>query len=193
MSCLALFLGVSAQAAKPNGDVDEFLDQRTGASVTIVRQPLTFALERTTLAAHSRDYVSLSALEVDRSGQAHLYMLGYFWSTIDRRTGATGPNPTDTSILVFADGRPIRLTPILPLPKDLEANPQLLAPETARYEEAAYQVTWEQLRFISNSKVLKLQIVADKEDDDAEAETYEIWTDARRALGRFVARIGPGG
>ncbi len=193
MSCIAVLLGAAAQAAKPNTDVDEFLDQRTGASVTIVHRPMTFALERSTLAAHSRDYVSLSALEVDRSGQAHLYVLGYFWSTIDRRTGATGPNPTDTSILLFADGRPIRLTPILPLPKDLEANPQLLAPETTRYEEAAYQVTLEQLRFISTSKVLKLQILADTEDEDAEADTYEIWTDARKPLKNFVARIAPAG
>ena len=184
-------LCLTACATTPSARVDEFLDERTGASVTFMHEPLTFALERSTLAAHARDYVSLTAIEVDRSGQAQLYLLGYFWSTIDRRKGSQAPNPADKTLALFADGRAIRLEPDAALPADLTASRQLRAPQTAHFEAAAYRVTLELLRYISTSRVLTLQPAAETDDADSEAETYEIWTDSRSALRGFVARVSP--
>jgi hypothetical protein len=199
LALAALCLPMVAHAAPPSAHVDEFLDERTGTTITIVHEPLTFALERSALAAHARDYVSLTALEVDRSGEPQLYLLGYFWSTIDRRGNAATSLSHDKSLVLHADGRVIRLTPVDSLPKDLEASRKLLAPETARFEQAAYHVRVEQLRYISNSRTLSLRVGAGKDEDEDEdeagtgAETYEMWSDARRALKDFVARIGPDG
>ena len=188
----ALFVCMSACAAAPRTRVGEFLDERTGATVTVVSAPLIFALERSTLAAHARDYISLTAVEVDRSGQTQLCVLGYFWSTIDRRTASgTSQQPADKSLALFADDRLIRLTLFESPPADLKASSRLYAPETAHFEQAAYNVSLEQLRYISNSQVLKLRLVADKDEEDPDAETYSVWTDSRKALRDFVAQIGP--
>ena len=184
---------MSACAATPRAGVNEYLDERTGASVTVVREPLIFALERSTLAAHARDYISLTAVEVDRSGHTQLCVLGYFWSTIDRRVGSGTSRPADKTLALFADGRLIRLTILDSPPKDLEANTRLHAPETAHFEQAAYKVSLENLHYISSSQVLKLRLLANTDEDDPDAETYSVWTDARKALGDFVARIGPSG
>ncbi len=187
----ALFVCVSACAATPRGGVNEFLDERTGATVTVVGAPLIFALERSTLAAHARDYISLTAVEVDRSGQTQLCVLGYFWSTIDRRASSGSSQATDKSLALFADDRLIRFTALESPPKDLEASSRLHAPETAHFEQAAYKVSLEELRYISGSQVLKLRLVADKDEEDPDAETFSVWTDARKALKDFVTRISP--
>jgi hypothetical protein len=187
----ALFVCVSACAGAPRAGVNEFLDERSGATVTVVQEPLIFALERSTLAAHARDYVSLTAVEVDRSGQTQLCVLGYFWSTIDRRAGARSAQPTDKSLAVLADDRLIRLTPFESPPRDLQASSGLHAPQTAHFEQAAYKVSLEQLRYVANSQVLKVSLAADKDEEDPEAEIYSVWADARKALRDFVARISP--
>jgi hypothetical protein len=187
----ALCVSMSACATPPRAGVNEYLDERTGASVTVVREPLIFALERSTLAAHARDYISLTAAEVDRSGQTQLCVLGYFWSTIDRRTGSGTSRPADKSLALFADGRLIRLSPLESPPKDLEADSRLHAPETAHFDQAAYKVSLEELRYIAGSQALKLRLAVDKDEEDPDAETFSVWTDARKALKDFVARISP--
>ena len=92
---------------------------------------------------------------MDRSGQTQLCVLGYFWSTIDRRTGSGTSRPADKSLALFADGRLIRLSPLESPPKDLEADSRLHAPETAHFEQAAYKVSLEELRYIAASQALK--------------------------------------
>jgi hypothetical protein len=191
LSLAALLVCMSAIAATPRAGVNEFLDERTGATVTVVREPLIFALERSTLAAHARDYISLTAVEVDRSGQTQLCVLGYFWSTIDRRAGSGSSLPADKSLALFADDRLILFTLFESPPKDLQASPRLHAPETAHFEQAAYKVSLEELRYIAGSQVLKLRLAADKDEEDPDAETFSVWTDARKALKDFVARISP--
>jgi len=189
---IALCAALAACAAARGPPAVEFFDERTGATVTIVHEALTFALERSTLAAHARDYVSLTALEVDRSGEPQLYLIGYFWSTIDRRTHTNMPDHADKSLILFADGRFIRLAPVASLPRDLEANKRLLAPQTAKFEQAAYQVPLEVLRYIANSRTVSLRLGKNTDDEDEDPETYEIWGDSREALKSFIANVGPG-
>src|SRR5215475_12382121 len=43
----------------------ELLDETTGNTVSVVSTPLIFARERTDVAAHSRDYATLVATEID--------------------------------------------------------------------------------------------------------------------------------
>jgi hypothetical protein len=187
----ALVVCVSACAAAPRAGVNEYLDERTGATVTVVQEPLIFALERSTLAAHARDYISLTAVEVDRSGQTQLSVVAYFWSTIDRRSGPSPVQSADKSLALLADDRSIRMIPLESPPKDLEGSLRLHAPETAHFEQAAYKVSLEQLRYVAGSQVLKVHLIADKNEEDPDAETYSIWADGRKALKEFVARISP--
>jgi hypothetical protein len=188
----ALCTGVTACAAAAGPGADDFLDERTGANITVMHQAFTFAMERSTLAAHARDYVSLAAAEVDRSGQAQLYLIGYFWSTIDRRKAAAAPSSTAMAIELIADGRRICLKPDAALPRDLRAKRQLLAPAASHFEQAAYPVSLELLRYIAGSRVLVLRLADDAREED-EADSYHLWTDARSELQAFTRRVAPTG
>ena len=182
-------------AGSPTGRVDEFLNERTGATLTVVRQPLTFALERSTLAAHARDYVSMTAVEVDRSGETQLYVIAYFWSTIDRRKSSASFGAGEKIIRLFADGRTLRLKPLSDFPLDLDSSAHLLAPQTAHFQQAAYRVPADWLDYVASSRVvvLRMESDADDEDSDGEADSYQIWTDGRRSLKDFIERIAPAG
>ena len=184
---LLLGVGAVACAGSTGSLLSEYLDEHTGAHLAVVRRPLTFALERSTLAANARDYVSLAAAEVDRSGRAQTYLIGYFWSTIDRHKHAAVA-PADMTVVLFADGRWLRLVPESKVPDDLAASPQLLAPPAAAAVEAVYRVTPEQLRYLGESRSLILHMAAAAEDDP-DAEPYELWTDGRRELKAFNRSI----
>jgi len=45
------------------------LDDSSGSTLFVVQQPLLFARSRSDLAANARDYVTLVALQEDRSGK----------------------------------------------------------------------------------------------------------------------------
>lgn len=177
----------------------QFLDERTGATITVVREPLVFAIERSILAANARDYVNLTTAEIDRSGHIQLYIIGYIWSTIDRRHNGTQEDLTRRPLEIAADGRVIRLTPDAEYPKDFLDDRQLLAPKWSQLQRAAYVVTREQLRHIAYSKQLSLSFApaaagtgdpADEAADEAEREVYESWDDGRKALKSFVEATG---
>jgi hypothetical protein len=187
-AALLLGVGATACAGSTGSLLSEYLDEHTGAHLAVVGRPLTFALERSTLAANARDYVSLAAAEVDRSGHAQTYLIGYFWSTIDRRKTGPALAPADLTVALFADGRWLRLAPESKIPGDLAARPQLLAPHAAAAVEAVYRVTPEQLRYLGESRSLILHIAAAAEDDP-DAEPYALWTDGRRELKAFNRSI----
>ncbi len=189
---MVLYTQMTACVAAAPPRISEYVDPQSGASITVVRQALTFALERSMLAVHARDYVSLVALEVDRSGQAELYLIGYFWSTIDHtKDGAAGPGPgPGKAVELLADGRRIVLRPDSTVPKDLVGKRELLAPPVAHVEQASYPVSWELLQYLAGSRVLLLRSADSARDDDEEADTFALWTDGRRALGAFTQRVG---
>jgi len=81
-------LTVSAAAAAGANTPVEYADEQTGVTVTIVARPLVFAREHTTFnggpaqawSTPPRDYVTLAAASVDRSGKITYLLIGYFWS-----------------------------------------------------------------------------------------------------------------
>jgi hypothetical protein len=176
----------------------QFLDERTGATITVVREPLVFALDRSILAANARDYVNFTAAEIDRSGHIQLYLIGYIWSTIDRRHNESRADLAKRPVEIAADGRVIRLTPDAEFPKDFLDDRQLLAPKWSDLQRAAYVITREQLRHIAYSKKLSLSFVADPAEGDAqsdaerdeEREVYDSWNEGRKALQAFVEQTG---
>jgi hypothetical protein len=184
---MSLCAGVAAHAASV--DPTEFLDERTGATITVVHDPLVFAYERSSLAANARDYISLTAVEVDRSGNLQTYLIGYVWSTIDRRNRSAAPDQIQKPLALLADGREIPLIPIKDFPKDLLDEQKLLAPPASHVLRAAYPASRELLRYIAASRKMTVSFALDSEDEDAERESYQIWGDGKKALIAFVERI----
>ena len=91
----------------------EYLDQTTAATVIIVARPMVFAHEKPELAVHMRDYVTLAAATIDRSGKTDYVVIAYFWSTFDAhgRAGAAGA-PAGAAVMqaraaVTAAGSPV--------------------------------------------------------------------------------------
>ena len=83
---LLLSTGAIARDAPPP---TEYLDETTGATVTVVDRPLVFARERNERAANLRDYVTLSAASVNRGGKVEYVLVAYLWSTLDPRFAPT--------------------------------------------------------------------------------------------------------
>lgn len=185
----------AAQGVARNPVPSEYLDERTGATIIVAAEPWVFALERSTLAANARDYISLTAVEVDRSGHLQVYLIGYVWTTIDSRSRVARSDLATTPLDLFADGRLILLKPQARFPDDF-LDDRRLRPETSgRPQRAAYLVSCDILRYLASSRHASISFheAADQDVDaqDDERETYESWSDGRPALGAFLEHINP--
>jgi hypothetical protein len=80
VSLLLLAASVATAASDANAP-RQYFDEETGATVFFVGRPLVFFHERPTFGAASpRDYVTLAAAAVDRTGKYTYMLIGYFWS-----------------------------------------------------------------------------------------------------------------
>ena len=104
---LAVLLASCACAALA-GDKEpqEYLDEDTAATITVVGEPLVFAYARRDLAANARDYVTLAAAAVNRAGKVSYVIIGYNWSTVDPRL-RPDPLPAAEPLVLQADDRRI--------------------------------------------------------------------------------------
>lgn len=163
----------------------EYLDDRTAATVSVVAKPLVFARERRELAAHARDYVTVAASSVNRGGSVDYFLLVYFWSTLDRRDRPGGRDlsaPED--ITVAADDRLIRLKLLGHQPQEAGVGSALHAPPHRHWTLNVYRTDLATLRFLSEAG--HLAVVADSPEGPV---TYESWGDDHQALRGLVARL----
>jgi hypothetical protein len=164
------------------------LDERTGASLTVVDQPLVLARERRDVAVQARDYLTLVAAEINESGRRQLVWVVHQWSTIDARVADFRPTPGATLLLV-ADGRDLRLTPIGDsMALAYAQNPALLAPEDANTLTTLYAVDAATLEFVATSR----QVSATYPESGL-ALPFALWKDGRPAIMRFLDQIGASG
>lgn len=86
----------------------EYLDERTAATITVAPQSVVLACDRTDLGVHARDYVTLVGVDVNVSGRHSSYIVGYAWSTLDKRGLQEGPATYE----LVVDDRLMRLEPM---------------------------------------------------------------------------------
>jgi hypothetical protein len=176
--CSALLAGCSSLPAPAPIN---YLDERTGITLTVVDEPIVLARERRDLAANAREYLTLVAATRNQSGRITPVLLVHRWSTIDERVlPLTTPPPE--SLVIVADGRDLRPTPLKTLPKELSAaTDKLWHPQVSRVTSAAYSTDGAQLRWLADSKRLSAFFEA-----PGEALPYLVWRDGRGALQRFA-------
>ena len=160
------------------------LDEHSGTSLTVVDQPLVLARERRDVAVRARDYLTLVAAELNETGHRRLVWIGYQWSTIDAR--ARDIQPTQGApLLLVADGRDIRLTPIDTSAAALYLqNPALLAPDDTDAITTVYAIDDATLEYVATSQELSAAF-----PESRLTLPFTLWTDGRAALLRFVTEI----
>ena len=89
----ALLALLAACSSAPVRAPTELLDEQTGATLVVVAEPLVFARARADVAANARDYVTVVAVEANRSGKYAQYLLVHRWSTVDRRMACSSSRP----------------------------------------------------------------------------------------------------
>jgi hypothetical protein len=158
----------------------EYLDEETAATITVVGDPLVFACAQPNLAANVRDYVTLAAAAVNRNGKISYVLIAYFWSTVDprvRRDAMPSPEP----LVLQADDRRIELKLRGHSAHEAGIGMPVHAPPGAAVTPNVYGTDLATLRFVSEAR--RLTIVA---ESDGVPLGYELWEDRRTALRTFV-------
>ena len=174
---LALGTCVALAGDKPP---QEYLDEETAATITVVAEPLVFACPRPDLAANVRDYVTLAAAAVDRNGKVSYVLIAYFWSTVDPRL-RQDKLPSPEPLVLQADDRRIELALRGHSAHEAGIGQPVHAPPGAALTPNVYGTELATLRFVAEAR--QLTIVA---DSGGTALSYELWEDRRTALRSFV-------
>jgi hypothetical protein len=161
----------------------EKLDERSGDTLIVVRQPLEFVRVRPSLDG-TRDYVRLVAVEEDHVGQYNTWLLAYRWTTIDK---APSPVPDERlgALQLRGDDRQWPLQPLAAVPESLRARRDLYAPAPAPFAAWAYRVSLADLRAIAASGALTLLLPQEELTDP-----LQLLGDGRPALLQFAQREG---
>jgi hypothetical protein len=178
---LAITAALGACAAAPQArQPTEFLDEKTAATVSVAAKPLVFARERTELAAHARDYVTLAGASVNRSGTIEYFIFAYFWSTIDRRDAREVPLPDD-ELVIAADDRRIQPQLAGHSTQDAGVGTAVRSPPGHRWTLNVYRSDIATLRYIAEAR--SLTVMTGPARDPI---TYFLWDDERRSLRALV-------
>lgn len=181
---LALLLWLAAATvlagSKPP---EEYLDEETAATITVVGEPLVFANERRDLAANARDYVTVAAAAVNRAGKISYVVIAYFWSTVDPRLRPDALlSPTVLSLQ--ADDRRLDLHLDGHSAHEAGIGRPVHEPPGSAVTPNVYHTDLPTLRFLCEARHLK--VISDSEVSVLE---FDLWDDRRAALRAFVRHM----
>jgi hypothetical protein len=133
----------SEQPAGPR----EYLDERTAATITVAGESMVFACGRPELGVNARDYVTLTAVDVNTSGRHATHLVGYAWSTLDKRA----VQESDSHYEIVADDRTLPLQPMPDGFRSIGVNePPIPVPSRAALPLTA-PITRDQLQFLRDT------------------------------------------
>jgi hypothetical protein len=157
----------SEQQAGPR----EYLDERTAATITVAGESMVFAYDRPELGVNARDYVTLTAVDVNTSGRHATHLVGYAWSTLDKRA----VQESDSHYEIIADDRTL---PLQPMPDGFRSiginEPPIPVPSRDALPLTA-PVTRDQLQFLRDTPGVR--VVRTR---DGVMERFDLWRDAGR-------------
>jgi hypothetical protein len=180
---LALALALLATALPgctiPSPHPPEYLDPDTAALITTVSTPIVFARAHNDVAANARQYATVAAVSINRSGRYEYVLLVYLWSTLDPRLGID--RHPGQNVILLADDRAIRLTRDSRSMHEVGISTPLHAPEHIRGQPRIYRTDRETLQFLAKARRVRLLL-----EGDEDPRPFDIWTDGRRALAQFA-------
>jgi hypothetical protein len=158
----------------------EYLDPDTAALVTTVSSPLVFARAHLDVAANARQYATVAAVSVNRSGRYEYVLLMYLWATIDPRLGID--RHPGQNVILLADDRAIRLVRDGRSMHEVGISTPLHAPEHIRGQPRIYRTDRETLQFLAKARRVHLLL-----EGDEDPRPFDVWTDGRPALAKFAS------
>jgi hypothetical protein len=172
-----LCLAAAAQAAPRS-----VLDRSTGATIVVSEHPWTLSLEQPQLAAKSRDYIALYAVETNIAGKLRHHLAVFFWSTVPGREGFAGSAP---ELVLRVEDRQLTLKPLAQTPRDVGISKWPLDPPGRGAQLVIYEVDTGLLRQLANASSCQARI---SNDPTTPVDVwYEVWRDGRRAFADFVS------
>ena len=160
-----------------NKQPTEYLDEDTGATVTVVREPLVFAHEGS---GSGRDYVTLAAAWVDRSGRLSYVLIGYIWS-VGWPVSPKESQRAAEELVLQADDQQIELTRQDLSPHELGIGVPVHRPPVGAAKPYVYVTDLATVRLLAESSHLSLHV-----QDRTAAANYRLFQDGRGALKEFV-------
>jgi hypothetical protein len=154
---LAASLLGGCAGTQPRSDVQEYLEEATGSTITYVATPAAFVSEQPGLASSGRDYIYLAPIVVNSGGQRSCWLWLGVWSTIDRQARHEDASPLRLGMLrILADDEPIDLdSPAVDsLPTGLRRIPY--ATPVPPIQEQLIPVTRSQIQRLGRAQVLTL-------------------------------------
>ena len=162
---LAAILMAGCASEQPAGP-REYLDERTAATITVAGEPMVFACDRPELGVNARDYVTLTAVDVNTSGRHATHLVGYSWSTLDKRA----LEESNSNYEVIADDRTLSLQPMPDGFRAIGVNePPIPVPSRGALPLTA-PITRDQLLFLRDTS--GAHIVRTR---DGVTERFELW------------------
>jgi hypothetical protein len=197
-----LLLAASAVSAASGANAPrEYLDDETGATVFFVGRPLVFGRESAPfhginnrvvrarpddppeMTLPPRDYVSLVAAAVDRSGKYSYVLIGYFWLV-------GTPQPSDNvcfdreHLVLQLEDRRIELAQFNGSARDAGISQPIHRPSIDNAEPVVYTIDLATLGLIAESAHPVLYCGAEKAP-----LKYELWEDRIPALRELVRHL----
>jgi hypothetical protein len=179
----AMLVAVAACSSLPANPRD-LLDERTGATVTVVGAPLIFAPQAN--GQSSDGFLTLVAVQKDEAGKYSELLLLYRWSVFFS-SASSSPQEGAGALRIEVDGHSIDLQPLPRLPVGLPSPKDLFVPDTTEAAMHAYVTDLETMRLITASHELTVRL-----PQESPSGPFVLWRDGRPALAQFVKQLsGP--
>jgi hypothetical protein len=173
---IALFSAVALASGK---QPREYLDEQTGATISVVREPLVFVHERSG-APGTGDYVTIAAASVDQSGDISYVLITYCWSVgVARPSGST--SCADMPLVLQADDRRIELVTRKSSAREAGIGVPVHRPPFGSATPYVFTTDLPTLRSIAETHHLSLRL-----GSDAAPLDYELFEDQLSSLREFV-------
>lgn len=144
----------------------EYLDERTAATITVAGESMVFAYDRPDLGVNARDYVTLTAVDVNTAGRHATHLVGYAWSTLDKRA----VKESDSRYEIVADDRTLPLQSMPDGFRSIGVNePPIPVPSRDALPLTA-PVTRDQLQFLRDTPGVR--VVRTR---DGVMERFDLW------------------
>lgn len=179
LTAFVITAGAAVALAAANQPL-EYLDEETGATVTVVGRPLVFVHDRSGFLGPAGDYVTLAAAAVNQSGKITYVLIAYFWWSGVPPKAALAPAAVDP-LALQADDRGIQLVLRGATAREAGIGRPVHRPRLGAATPYVYAIDLPTMRFIAESHQLALHI-----ESEGSPLNYELFEDRRVALKEFV-------